>query len=92
MDATSIALFLIFGLALIWYSYLVWFKPDTLLRWTRNFRSRWYRTPMGGLSKKLYGNQLDHAPKFELWWARVGVIIVYAFVIYVISILLKNGR
>ena len=81
MDAASVVIFLIFGLALAWYSYLVWFKPEALLRWARTFRSRWYRIPMGGLSKRMYGNQLDRAPKLELWMARVGTIIVYAFVI-----------
>ena len=46
MDATRIVLFLIFGLGLAWYSYLVWFKPGALLKWTKAygracFDSRW---------------------------------------------------
>ena len=92
MDATSVVLFLVFGLALVWYSYLVWFKPEPLLKWMRSFRSQWYRVPIGRLSKRMYGNQLDRDPRLELWLARVGVLIVYGFVIFVIGLYMRGGR
>jgi hypothetical protein len=92
MNATSAILFSVFGLALAWYSYVVWFKPEEFLRWTRSFRSRLYRAPIGRVSKRMYGNQLDRDSRLELWWARIGAIVVYGFTIFVISLYLGGGR
>ncbi len=92
MDLASTLAYLIFGLILAWYSWVVWFRAAEFLKWTRTFRSRWYKVPTGGLSKRMYGDQLDRDPKLELWLARIGVVIVYGFVIYVISIYVRAGR
>jgi hypothetical protein len=92
MHATSVIVFVLFGLALAWYSYVVWFNPDAFLRWARAFRSRWYRVPMGSLSKRMYGNTLDNDPKLELWLARLGVVMLYGIGIFVIGIYVRGGR
>lgn len=92
MDAISILLLLIFGLTLVWYSYLIWFKPQVVLRWSRTFRSRYYGVKIGGpLMKRMYGDQLDANPTLELWLARLGVLLMYGIVIFVISRFIRGS-
>jgi hypothetical protein len=61
VKATNIVLLLIFGLIPAWYSYLVWFKPEVLLKWTRAFRSRWYKS---------------HWVVFQNEWLRINWIMI----------------
>ena len=92
MDATAFVLFTIFGVALIWYSYQVWFNSSVLLHRIRSFRSRFYSGILGALLKKMYGDTLDNDPQLELWWTRLGLIVVYGLVIYVIFIATGHYR
>ncbi len=92
MQTTTIVVLLLMGLALAWYSYVVWFNPKALLKWSRNFRSQWYRTPGGSLSKRMYGRHLDEDPQLELWLARLGVLALYGLAIYIISLYIRASR
>lgn len=92
MQTTTVGVLLLMGVALAWYSYVVWFKPEALLRWARSFRLHWYRAPGGSISKRMYGKHLDSDPKLELWLARLGVLFLYGLAIYIISLYIRAGR
>lgn len=89
MDITAVIIYIIFFIALIWYSYQVWFNHEAFLKNVRSFRASFYNNPLGSLARRLYGNALDKDPKLELWLARTGLILIYFLVIYVFSLYQK---
>ena len=85
MDMDAMVILLPFAAIVIILSYLVWFVPAEFLKNTRMFRERLYKRRGGSLIRHVYGSIFDPYPKFELWLARLGLILTYCEIIYLIS-------
>ncbi len=84
MDITAVIIYTIFLCGLIWYSYQIWFNHEAFLSGVKSFRSGFYKTILGRISEKVYGHILDNDPELELWLARIGLIFIYALILYLI--------
>ena len=84
MDMTVIVILLPFAAGVILLSYQVWFLPAEFLKNTRSFRESLYKKRAGFLFRHLYGSIFDPHPKLELWLVRLGLLIIYCMIVYLI--------
>jgi hypothetical protein len=85
-------LFVIFFLGGVSYSaYVPWFQPDKYVGSIRKKRSKLYKSKSGFFHPEVSSSKyMDSHPKFDLWLARVGsLVMIIAGIIVLLAIIVK---
>lgn len=83
MDTTTIIIYLVFTIVVIWHSHQIWIDPNKFIKRMRRIRFVLHRYSLGLLLPKSVMEGFNDNPEFEILLAKIMFIIIYIAIIFI---------